>query len=158
MVPAWIVALNAPGEVAGLIALSPPIAIRSLWNSILLGGLSFLPEALLSNLWLRSKSKRPPNYLKYPHNAFKQHSIGALCRVLRLRRAVLVNVGRINCPVFLAQDSDDHHLSSDSCQVLQGKVPGPTTLKLYQGGQHELTLGHKAEQVFSDILNWLRIS
>lgn len=142
-------ALKYPAQCRALIMLSPPWKLRSSLSEVLLSILSFLPEKVLDMLPSISKANRP---LSLREGAYKRHCIGSAVRVAKLRKALLPSLWRLNIPTLTIFDSSDHHLNAAA--FLRPEINTPNTIDL-RGGAHELTLGPRAEELFSLIYQFL---
>ena len=100
-------------ETSGYLLLSPPWRLRSDLNESLLSILTFFPKWSLDFLGTKRKSIRDEGYLELPHMAYPEHPIGAVVRMLKIRKIAFEHVPRISQPVFIAHDPNDHHVATE---------------------------------------------
>ena len=153
----WL-AKTYPALISHLVLLSPPLKLRSAAMEALHGVLRTLPDWSLSRLGTRAKSRRPVDYLAYPHNAHPRHSVGAAERALRLRDSLLKAPPKWSKPLLLAMDPDDHLVDAIwASSWLQRQFP-QAQLYEFRGGQHELPLGHQSAQLCAVVGDYLATS
>lgn len=159
---ALLLAAENPDRVRGAVLLSPPLLIRPRIREWVLRMLSYAPEAILNRLPLAEKAKRSATLFKIPRVCFGVHSIGAAARVVSVRVAALCAARRAAarcCPLLVAQDPADHHLDPRGIkdfEVLAGMCQIRASVRWYQGGEHELTLGSRSEEVLADTVKFIR--
>jgi len=144
-----------PTEFSHAALLSPPLALRSLRDEVLLRILRSLPEPLLPLLGSRSKKARREGYLSYPHFAYPRHSLAATTRLMSLRAPLLRTPPPWNKPILLALDPQDHLIDTQrAVSWYRENYPHGEVLEL-EGGEHELTLGHRSAELASRVVKWL---
>jgi carboxylesterase len=153
---AFDAAAHYPQAVSGIIALSPPMRLRSEKTERKLAVFSVMPNRIIDRLKTTPKTKRDPQTLAFPRDCFEEHSIGSLVRLVQIRRAVLPKLKRIPVPVLLLQDPNDHHLSPASQQLLKNRLTNaPVESHEIPDGSHELILGHRHPEVCQLVLGFL---
>jgi carboxylesterase len=102
----YAMANSKPREGDKLVVMAVPMQLRSSLREYLLLTLSYLPEPLQDKLGLVDK-KTPQDETAFAkeRKAFRQHSIGANARMIKIRRQLLPRLKNISCPVFLLAGS-----------------------------------------------------
>ena len=144
-----------PDKISALALLSPPFKLASSKNDFLLNLISYLPEKLLGFLGYRNKSSRDIKFLD-KRIQYDKFPLGAVARMIKLRRLALEGLGKITCPIIIAQDPNDHHVSPQSPETLSNylKNNSQLTTKWFKGAEHEMTIGPKAEEVCGEIVTF----
>ena len=141
-----------PEKVDALAILSPPFVLRDSVSEFLLKVFSLFPESFLDRLGTVAKTKRDPSVLSEKHFTFPYHSIAAGARLMQVKKSVFANLDKITCPVLLLQDPREHQISSRGIDAfVGGAFNSDVSVVWVTGGEHELTLGHKKEEVFDRI-------
>ncbi len=141
-----------PERVSLVVAMSPPIKLRSRFKEVALTLLSYLPDNLLNLLGFIGKSKRGPDTFAVAHESLPVHSIGALSRLFKIRRELRDSLQQLTCPLLILQDPFDHHVEPSSIYYLIDNAGSwEIAVDYYPGGEHELTVGHKHQAVFTRI-------
>ncbi len=139
-------------EIVAVALVAPAVKLRSSLDEYALQILSLFPESFLDRLPVSTKKKRLMNYLTFPREAYEQHSLGALARLMQIRKRLFRRSRDIVTPVLIIQDPNDHLLSRDAWQLIVEKISSPCVkVSLFPGGQHELTLGHCYRDVNREI-------
>lgn len=133
---------------SGLVLLAPSLRLRKLWLEKFLTLLSLLPESVLNCLWISRKSPRQRLNYRRPRMSYDFHSVGAIARLVKLRRQALQRLKLIRCPVLILQDPGDHYLHPDGVERLVEELDdvGADCIWL-PGGEHDLSVGPKYEEV-----------
>lgn len=141
--------------ISALVVASVPFRLRSATNEVMLRMLARFPDRVLDRCGTRKKQRRLRGYLAVEHNAYPEHSVGALARMVQLRSRVRSRLAEITCPVAIFQDPFDHHLAPASALLLQeGLRSAPSTVHQIPHGEHELFLGHYRREIFEQILRF----
>ena len=149
-------AAKHPDAISGLIALSPPMRIRSRLKQTTLELLSFAPDWLLDQLGFVKKPERPPGTFAKPRTCYDVHSIGAAVRLTQIQRDLQRSLDKITCPLQLLYDPDDHHVPASAVEELASSVGSEVVdVVSFPGGQHELTLGHSYPEVYKKVSEFL---
>ena len=84
------------------------------------------------------------------------HAVGAVARLVKLRLAVLKKAKVIRCPVLIIQDPADHYLSPEGAEHLIELLEDVgSDLIWIPGGEHDLSVGPKYEQVRDTIFAFI---
>ena len=152
---ALYLASKYPNDIQTVIALSLPFEFRSMKREIILPFLSFLPDSLLESTSLVEKTKRAANSFSRPRHSYSMHSTAAAARLVQIRRTVIKQLKKIECPVLILQDPHDHHLSPNGPRIFRKACQAPVDLRWIPGGQHELTLGAFYQDVIRDVVEFV---
>ena len=136
-----------PAVTKGVVLMSCPLRFRHWRHELALRTLSYAPEWALNLLPLVRKAQRKPEVLVVPREGFSKHSIGAAARLIKLRRLAVRSARRLKIPALLLQDPLDHHIHPGAIGMLRVLMP-QIEVHLIPGGEHELTLGRKREEVY----------
>ena len=130
------------GGARGVFVLSIPLQLRAPFDDLLLRLFSYLPDNLLNRLPVVPKKPRAADAFVRPRESLDMHSVGAMARVSYIRRATLLQLWRLSCPILVLQDCYDHHVPPSAIDILF-RYAGHVQIKQrwFPGGQHELTLG-----------------
>jgi len=143
-------------QLKAVISLSAPIRFRKLHRSIALRCLAFMPDGILDLLPCVDKKKRSADAFTEKRTAFEEHSVAAGARLVQVRMRVLKNLHRIKIPLLSLYDPEDHHVGEGSDRILKAAYKGPSYSEgFFPGGQHELTLGKRKDEVFACIEEFL---
>ncbi len=143
-------------EVKALVMLSPPTMLRSLKKRFLLSLFSYLPDSMLNRLGLVVKGPRPEGIFRTPRVAYTSHSISALARIFYIYRLARQQTSALRCPVLAIQDPNEHYLLATATQKLQQQLPNSEfTQRWVPGGEHELTIGPRSEEVEQIVSDFL---
>ena len=149
-------ATKYPGEVKGVVSMSAPIKFKSKFRSLALRFLSYMPDFFLDILPAIDKRKRKAGIFSGPRHAYPEHSIGAASRLVQIRKKVIASFSRLESPLLVLYDPNDHHVSENSFETIQKLYRGEDLReRSFPGGQHELTLGHSSEEVFKTVEEFL---
>ena len=141
-----------PKRVSLVVAMSPPIKLRSRFKELVLTLFSYLPDNLLNLLGFIRKSERGPDTFAVPHENLPVHSIGALSRLFKIRRQLKGALQQLACPLLILQDPFDHHVEPSSVDYLVDNAGSKEiAIDYFPGGEHELTVGHQHQAVFARI-------
>lgn len=141
-------ASHFPDSVDGLVVSSVPFRLKPLKREILLPPQSYLPERVLDLFGVKPKKVRPQGYLAIKTKRLEYHSVGAVSRLVSIRRKTVVKLKDVSCPVMILHDPLDHHLVIDSSLRMQKALSNTdVTLSYFHKGHHELLLGHRYKEV-----------
>jgi esterase/lipase len=150
------VAAHYQRDVSGIVLLSPSMKLRSKNQELCLSLLSYMPDFILNYLGTVKKKLRKADALAIKDNRLTVHSLGASARLFQIRRKVTKVMKNIICPVLLVQDPNDHLLQNDVIEMVRDGVSSARCdLHYLPGGEHELTLGHRHNEVYALVLNFL---
>lgn len=148
--------LKQSDRIEGIVSASCPVKLRPAFREHMLTLLSYLPERVLDLLWVQQKTARREGYLALEHYAYRQHSVGAAARLVKIRRSVWSHLQDVRAPVLLLQDPLDHHLPLTASLKLQSAfVNAATDVFYFPDGQHEIFLGHAYEDVNERIVSFI---
>ena len=139
-----------------VVSMSAPVRFRTPHRSFGLRVLSYLPDWILDLLPCVDKKKRAPGDFVKKRVAFDEHSVAAGARLVQVRKLMFKNLSKLQIPLLALYDPEDHHVLDNSDEILKAGYQGPSYSEaFFPGGQHELTLGKKHEEVFVCIEKFL---
>ena len=145
-----------PLSISRAVLLSPPISLRSKKSELFLALLRKVPDSLLAWLGTKAKTARAQNYLQEQHFAYLRHSLAATVRLTQLRSTILHPPPPWEKPLMLGIDPLDHLIdSTETTRWFQRTYPRGHTCELLKG-EHELTLGHRRQELFKEIENFFK--
>lgn len=143
---------RAPKAIA---LMSTPMKLGSSKRRVLLSMLAMFPDFVLNLLWTVQKKQRDKSNFKLPRDAYDRHSVAAAARLVQVRKEALLALEKISSPLLAIQDPGDHHLDPHAIELFEDYYSGESLRKeLVPGGEHELTLGPKNEEVVELILKY----
>jgi len=151
---ALYLAVTFPALIKGAALLSCSLRFRSTKSELLLSALTHLPEVLINQLPVVKKTKRDPDRLELPRVAYLEHSVGALVRLVKIRQTALASAEKLRAPVLMLADPLDHHISPQGALDLCRKLPN-AELYWVEGGEHQLTLGHRRIEVYNQVRDFI---
>ncbi len=152
-----VAAGNSSRTPEAIALMSTPLRLASKNRRVLLSILSSFPDSILNLLWTVKKKQRDKSSFKLPRDAYKRHSVAAAARLVQVRQEAFLALEKISCPMLALQDPGDHHLDPGAIDLFEDFYSGDDLLvKLVPGGQHELTLGPKNEEVVDSIVSFFK--
>jgi carboxylesterase len=143
-------------KLSGLVLLAPSLQLRKPLLELFMRALSTLPDPFFNWLWISRKSPRKRENYRRPRLSYDFHAVGSVARLVKLRRAVLKHAKAIRCPVLIIQDPADHYLSPKGAEHLIEVLDDVgSDLIWIPGGEHDLSVGPKYEQVRDTIFAFL---
>lgn len=156
---ALYLATKYPQKIDALVLLGPPLKLRDRLSEFGMNLLSYMPDFFLNTLGCWKKKKRKANCFAKPRIAFSMHSLAAAARLVWIRRKIMPGLKNVICPIFFAQDPDDHYLSTEGLDVLKGEVRDIEIESHWiPGGEHELTIGWEYAKVYHLISSFIKKS
>jgi len=142
-------------NISALAVMAPPTTLRSAFRENGLELFSYLPDPMLNLLGCVAKKNRDVQFLGNERVAYNAHSIAAVSRAKQIQRQIWEDLNRVQCPVMLLQDPEDHHVAKEGLAKLQQQLSGAdVTIGWIPGAEHEMTVGPKAEEVNSRIVQF----
>ena len=138
----------------GLVLLAPPFKMRG--PDWLIRLLSLAPDSWLDKLPLVKKHPRPDNTFVRPRLSFTQYPLGAVTRMVRVRK-IAKSLGRkLSFPMLILIDPEDHIVDPKAIDKFMHTNTG-SAIDLIQvaGGEHELTLCRRYADVATTVSHFM---
>ena len=144
-------------ELFSVAVMSVPIRFRKFHRSVGLRFLAYFPDWFLDLLPCVDKTKRAEDVFAEKRIAFEEHSVAAGARLVQVRVKMFANLRKLKAPLLALYDPEDHHVAENSDEILKESYQGSVYREaFFPGGQHELTLGKRKDEVFVCVENFLK--
>jgi len=107
--------------------------------------------------WQHKKGSRSPHVEKYLVHTYKKTPLRCVASLMKLLKIVRADLKRIGAPIFVMQSDRDETVQPRSAEHIHEEVSSAIKkIKRYPKSGHILPIDLEMDEVFSDILSFLR--